>query len=83
MAKEKENFEAKLSGLSVMECPLECEPTHCVITQDGICGHPCKSGLHSKHKNDADTMARYRASRKVVQAELDAKKAAQEALANG
>jgi len=79
----KETIEQAISGLTVMECPLACEPTRCVITGDGVCGHPCKSGLHSKHKNDPDVLARYRVARRVVQAEIDAKKAAQAALATG
>lgn len=82
MAKEVP-IEQLLSGLTVMECPLECEPNKCVITGDSVCGHPCKSGLHSKHKNDPAVAGRYRAARKVLQVELDAKKAAQAGLVDG
>ena len=80
MANEEtvEDIRAKLSGISVLECPLACDPeTGCVITGN-ICGHPNKSGLQSMHQKQAIVTRRYREARRVLAEEAAVRKAAAE-----
>jgi hypothetical protein len=50
-------------GITPKECPILCESSRCVITGEGICGHPHKGGLQSKYQIDPACQERYRQAR--------------------
>jgi hypothetical protein len=53
-------------GLDAEQCCVDCGPDHCVITQDGICGHPRKAGIQSVHKANPEIVQRFNRARKYL-----------------
>lgn len=53
-------------GLDRTGCCCDCGSDHCVITGDGVCGHPRKSGLQSPHKVDPEIVKRFNRARKYI-----------------
>jgi hypothetical protein len=58
--------EVEFLGLELRECCVNCEPGKCVITGDGICGHPKKSGIQHTHKANPEIVRRYNRARKFL-----------------
>lgn len=63
-AKTKELDE--LVGINARECCAECMPEICVITNEGVCGHPNKGGLQAKFMSNRDVLARYGRAKKLL-----------------
>jgi len=56
---------SKYSGMSRSQCPADCKPDRCIITERPNCGHPCLSGLQMAVKTPA-VLARYAEACKAV-----------------
>ncbi len=64
---------AEFAGMTATECCAACTPKHCVITAQGICGHPMKGGLQAPMMIRSDVVARYnRARKQLAHVKLDA-----------
>ncbi len=75
MSKKAEEFNEDLfAGLTPMDCPIDCTLDRCVVTEDGICGHPKKSGLQAPHRMKPDVVARYNEARKRLYRATEEKK---------
>ncbi len=64
---------AEFAGMTASECCAACTPKHCIITAQGICGHPMKGGLQAPMMTRSDVVARYnRARKQLAHVKLDA-----------
>ncbi len=50
---------AELSGISQQNCASFCHADHCVVSGDGTCAHPLKSGLQRPGQRSPEVLKRY------------------------
>ncbi len=71
--KEQPKVSAEFAGMTASECCAACTSKHCIITAQGICGHPMKGGLQAPMMTRSDVVARYnRARKQLAHVKLDA-----------
>ena len=63
---EAPKVSAEFAGMTAAECCTACTAKHCVITGQGICGHPMKGGLQAPMLCRSDIVARYNRARKQL-----------------
>jgi hypothetical protein len=56
---------SKYSGMKRSQCPDDCGPARCIITDLPNCAHPCMSGLQMAVKTPA-VLARYAEACKAI-----------------
>jgi hypothetical protein len=66
MSQAVTEVEDEFLGLDRTECCIECQPSRCIITGDGVCGHPKKSGLQVTHKANPETVKRFNQARNYI-----------------
>jgi hypothetical protein len=49
---------SKYSGMSRSQCPADCKPDRCIITERPNCAHPCMGGVQHALKSSA-VLGRY------------------------
>ncbi len=73
VAKPQPKAPAEFAGMTASECCADCTPQRCIITAQGICGHPMKGGLQAPMMTRSDVVARYnRARKQLAHVKLDA-----------
>jgi hypothetical protein len=56
----------ELSGISAQNCSSFCNADRCVISDDGTCAHPMKSGLQRPGQRSPETLKRYDDACKIL-----------------
>ena len=56
----------ELGGLTVTECPFDCNADGCVISGANYCGHPAKGAAQPAMQRDPEAMKRYNMARKKL-----------------
>jgi hypothetical protein len=63
---------SEFEGMTATDCCDDCNERNCIISGQPYCGHPMKSGLQAREKNNHDALKRFKRAKEALKdAKLD------------